>query len=63
MSRVGPLLLYKIRFFFGPALRGRLGPLAGEESFEEQVHADGVHRGHPEAVADHRVGRGSPSLA
>jgi hypothetical protein len=28
MSRVGPLLLYKIRFFFGPALRGRLGPLA-----------------------------------
>ncbi len=28
MSRVVPLLFYKIRFFFGPALRGRLGPLA-----------------------------------
>ncbi|HYM39094.1 MAG TPA: hypothetical protein VEY12_02965 [Thermoplasmata archaeon] len=28
MSRVWPLLVYKIRFFFGPALRGRLGPLA-----------------------------------
>ena len=28
MSRVLPLLLYKIRFFFGPALRGRIGPLA-----------------------------------
>ncbi len=28
MSRVPTLLLYKIRFFFGPALRGRFGPLA-----------------------------------
>jgi hypothetical protein len=28
MSQVLPLLLYKIRFFFGPALRGRFGPLA-----------------------------------
>ena len=28
MTRVGTLLLYKIRFFFGPALRGRFGPLA-----------------------------------
>ncbi len=28
MTRVGTLLLYKIRFFFGPTLRGRLGPLA-----------------------------------
>lgn len=28
MSQVLPLLVYKIRFFFGPALRGRLGPLA-----------------------------------
>ncbi len=28
MTRVGALLLYKIRFFFGPTLRGRLGPLA-----------------------------------
>ena len=27
MSRVLTLLSYKIRFFFGPALRGRLGPL------------------------------------
>lgn len=28
MSRIGTLLVYKIRFFFGPALRGRFGPLA-----------------------------------
>ncbi len=28
MTRIGTLLLYKIRFFFGPTLRGRLGPLA-----------------------------------
>ncbi len=28
MSRVVPLLFYKIRFFFGPALRGKFGPLA-----------------------------------
>jgi len=28
MTRVGPLFLYKLRFFFGPTLRGRLGPLA-----------------------------------
>ncbi len=28
MSRLWTLLLYKIRFFFGPALRGRFGPLA-----------------------------------
>ncbi len=27
MSRVEPLFVYKLRFFFGPALRGRLGPL------------------------------------
>lgn len=28
MSRVLPLFVYKLRFFFGPSLRGRLGPLA-----------------------------------
>ena len=27
MSRVPTLFLYKLRFFFGPTLRGRLGPL------------------------------------
>ena len=27
MSRVRPLLMYKLRFFFGPTLRGRFGPL------------------------------------
>ncbi len=28
MARVGTLFLYKLRFFFGPTLRGRFGPLA-----------------------------------
>jgi len=28
MTRVGALFLYKLRFFFGPALRGTFGPLA-----------------------------------
>ena len=27
MSRTGTLLVYKLRFFFGPSLRGRFGPL------------------------------------
>jgi hypothetical protein len=28
MSHAAPLFVYKLRFFFGPAFRGRLGPLA-----------------------------------
>ena len=41
----------------------RLGPLARQEALEEQVHAHGIDRGHPEAVADHGVGRGPAPLA
>jgi len=28
VAKVGPLFMYKLRFFFGPALRSRIGPLA-----------------------------------
>ena len=42
-----------------------IGPLAAlfaEEAFEQKVHADGVHRGDAERVADRAVGRAAAAL-
>ena len=41
---------------------GRLAPLGGKETLEQQIHLGGINRGDTQQIADHGIGRRAPAL-